>query len=49
MKRIVVWGVVVMLCALVRSKTLLRPESSDPIRQHGVQGQVLAITSTFTS
>ena len=25
-------------------KTLLRPDSSDPIRQRGVHGQVLAIT-----
>jgi hypothetical protein len=28
----------------LRSKTLLRPDSSDPIRQRGVQGQLLAIT-----
>ena len=28
----------------LRSRTLLRPDSSDPIRQRGVQGRVLAIT-----
>ena len=28
----------------LRSKSLLRPDSSDPIRQRGVQSQVLAIT-----
>jgi len=28
----------------LRSKTRLRPDSSDPVRQRGVQGQVLAIT-----
>jgi len=43
---IMIYTIVRHLFALqpLRSKTLLRPDSSDPIRQRGVQGQVLAIT-----
>ena len=33
----------------VRSKTRLRPDGSEPIRQRGVQGQVLAITPEPTT
>jgi len=32
----------------LRSKPLLRPDRSDPIRQRGVQGQVVAITSNLS-
>src|ERR1019366_5335288 len=33
----------------LRAKTLLRPDRRDPIRQHGVQGQVLAIRASVMS
>lgn len=33
----------------IRSRTLLRPDSSEPIRQRGVHGQVLAITHEPTA